>query len=60
MSEKESLVDIFQRIYRKHAGKFNDPDPNENGFFEMKKAPMNMQAACYLWTANGKPLLYMT
>ena len=38
MSEKESLVDIFQRIYRKHAGKFNDPDPNENGFFEMKKA----------------------
>jgi len=38
MSEKEYLVDIFQGIYRKHAGKFNDPDPNENGFFEMKKA----------------------
>lgn len=38
MSEKEYLVDIFQRLYRKYAGKFGSPDPNENGFFEMKKA----------------------
>lgn len=38
MSEKESLMDIFQRLYRKYAGKDDNPDPNENGFFEMKKA----------------------
>lgn len=38
MSEKESLVDIFQRLYRKYADKGDNPDQNENGFFEMKKA----------------------
>jgi hypothetical protein len=38
MSEKESLVDIFQRLYSKYADKGDNPDPNENGFFEMKKA----------------------
>jgi len=38
MSEKEYLVDIFQRLYRKYADKLDSPDPNENGFFEMKKA----------------------
>ena len=38
MNEKESLVDIFQRLYRLYADKGDNPDPNENGFFEMKKA----------------------
>lgn len=38
MNEKESLVDIFQRLYRLYADKDDNPDPNENGFFEMKKA----------------------
>lgn len=38
MSVKESLVDIFQRLYSKYADKGDNPDPNENGFFEMKKA----------------------
>ena len=38
MSQKESLVAIFQRLYIKYAEKQGEPDPNENGFFEMKKA----------------------
>lgn len=38
MNEKESLVDIFQRLYRLYADKGDNPDPYENGFFEMKKA----------------------
>lgn len=38
MTPKESLVDIFQGLYRKYAGKGDNPDPNENGYFEWKKA----------------------
>lgn len=38
MNEKEYLVDIFQRLYRLYADKGDNPDPNENGYFEWKKA----------------------
>ena len=38
MIQKESLVAIFQRLYRKYNGKFDEPDPNKNGFFEMIQA----------------------
>ena len=37
MKSKESLVDIFHRYFQKYAGKFDNVDPAENGFFEEKQ-----------------------
>ena len=37
MKSKESLVAIFHRYFQKYAGKFDNADPAENGFFEEKQ-----------------------